>query len=521
MNRGTTNYETSLAIVKCIVNLYSLLEYSTKIKTISIGETMKKILYFTMIALLIMGGSYASDSKLTTMTPENEKAAKIDKLLKYSYENGVFNGTILVSEKGSVIYKKAFGYADFKTKELLKPQSSFYLASVSKQFTTMGIMILKERGKLSYDDKLTKYFPEFSPFADAVTIRHMMTHTSGIPDHYRLGIYKDGLTNDDVLNTLVKHNKLDFSVGEKYSYSNGAYVLLSLIAAKTSGMAYHVFMRENIFEPLAMNHTLIYDESSPKVNNRAKGYDEINELDDYTIFTTGAGGMYTTVEDLFKWDRALYTDKLISQDTLSEAFKPFELNSGEMSTYGFGWGIKSSDNKTIVSHSGGMNGYRTYMNRNITDDMSFMLLTNNGNAFAFSIRESIGQILSNQTYKMPKFPVSRLYSKLMKSGSFETVISEIRRLVNDKNSLYEINEDGINRLGYTLLAKNYNQKAIDVFKLNVQLNPKSSNPYDSLGEAYMADGQTALAIKNYEKTLSMDSRNQWAKSQLAKLKSKD
>ena len=331
-------------------------------------------------------------------------AISIDSLMNYSYKNGVFNGTILVSKNNEVIYRNSFGYADFDKNEFLVPESSFYLASVSKQFTTMAVMLLKEKGQLSYEDKLSDYFPDFPEYADIVTIRHMMTHTSGIRDHYGLNAYKVGLNNDDVYELLVKQEDLDFEPGSQFSYSNGGYVLLSMIVEKASGKPFHEFMKTNIFIPLDMTNTLVYDQSKPMIANRAIGYNTSGKLDDYEIFTTGAGGIYSNVDDIFKWDQALNSNQLISSESLNEAYQPYLLSSGDTSYYGFGWEINQK--KNWVGHSGGLSGFRTYLRRYPDKGDAFVLLTNKGDAVAIDdITTSLERILANEDFKLPKIPL--------------------------------------------------------------------------------------------------------------------
>ena len=174
-------------------------------------------------------------------------------------------------ENDKILYTNSFGYANFKTQEKLTAEYAFYLASVSKQFTTMAIMILKEKGSLDYDNSLSDYFPEFPQYAEKVKIKNLMSHTSGIGDHFELGAYKPDLTNADVLELLISQDSLNFEPGSKYQYSNGAFVLLALIVENVSGMPYHTFMKENIFTPLGMNNTLVYDESKPLIRFKTKG----------------------------------------------------------------------------------------------------------------------------------------------------------------------------------------------------------------------------------------------------------
>ena len=356
----------------------------------------KKSALFTLFVLCLL--LTACRSK----TPKEEigKAEKIGVLMNTLHKKGKFNGTVLVSEGGKIIYEHAFGLADQETKELLKPGSSFYLASVAKQFTAMAIMMLQEKNELSYGDKLIKYFPEFPSYAKDISIKHLMTHTSGLPDHYRLGSYKVGLKNADVLEILLKQDTLDFAPGDKFSYSNSGYVLLAMIAEKVTGAPFPAFLKASILEPLGMHHTLIVEGPVATLNNRAIGYNKVGEADDYELLTTGAGGMYGTVEDLFLWDQALNTEKLVSRQTLEEAYEPTVLNDGSISYYGFGWFL-DVDNHT-VAHSGGLSGFRTFIKRDLKNGNSYMFLTNFGDAASLpAIETEIDGILAGSADTEP------------------------------------------------------------------------------------------------------------------------
>ena len=377
--------------------------------------------------MLLFWVTSAMLSQSSTIVDNNTVAANIDTLMQYSYENGMFNGAILVSQDGKAIYKNALGYADKNSGRKLNEASVFYLASVSKQFTTMAIMILKEQKKLSYDDKLSKYFREFSDHANTVTIKHLMTHTSGIADPYYL-IYEKGdnnekkegsndkkkITNRDVKEILLKHNQLDFQPGEKYSYSNGGYVLLALIVEEVSDLPFHEFMETHIFKPLGMNNTFVYHESSPKIENRAVGHTQASEKDDFfrifedfEFFTKGDGGIFSTLDDLHLWDQALYTEKLIPKATLEEAFTQATLNNGALIDYGYGWGIFEKDGRKAVHHSGGVPGVRTFLKRNLHNNSGYILLTNYGNAFnEYGITNALDDILAGKRYTLPKDPAN-------------------------------------------------------------------------------------------------------------------
>ncbi len=305
----------------------------------------------TLVLLISATISVLVQSFNTAVT--DPESIEIEKLMQYCYENEMFNGAILVTKNCEPIYKNAFGFADKNNNRMLNESSVFHLASVSKQFTAMAVMILKEQNKLSYDDKLSSYFPEFPDYADSVTIKHLMTHTSGIADQYSLGIDKMGLTNSDVKEFLIKQKQLDFTPGDRFSYSNGGYVLLALIVEKVSDMPFHKFMEANIFKPLKMSNTLVYNESTPEIDNRAIGYNDEGDPDDYVMFTSGDGGILSTINDLHTWDKALYSEKLVSKSTLEEAFTRATINNGDSIDYGYGWEIADSHGQKVVQHSGG------------------------------------------------------------------------------------------------------------------------------------------------------------------------
>lgn len=213
----------------------------------------------------------------------NSKTEKIDELLSYCHERGMFNGCALIAEHGNKIYSKALGYIDYETREKLNTDTSFYIGSIAKQFTAMAIMMLKEQKKLKYDDRLSNYFPEFPSYAEKITVRHLLTHTAGIANYTEFDIIKTGLTNREVFNFLVSREKLDFEPGTKNSYSNGGYVLLAMIVEKVSGMSYPDFLKKRIFSPLKMDRAEVFNESSQPISNRAVGFTIYGDKNDYDL----------------------------------------------------------------------------------------------------------------------------------------------------------------------------------------------------------------------------------------------
>jgi CubicO group peptidase (beta-lactamase class C family) len=306
-----------------------------------------------------------------------------------------FSGVILIAENNKPIYYKAFGYREFENQVPLQTSDIFELASVSKQFTAMIIMMLKEKGKLNYDDSVSKYLEV--PYK-GITIRHLLTHTSGLPDYQDImDKYWDKTKvagNPDCIEYLNKYAPAKlFEPGEKYTYSNTGYMLLASIAEKASGRDFIDLCRKWIFKKLKMKSTDIRTlEEKKATKNFAIGHIYVGERNkyiradsfpssNYTIWLgnrKGPGRISSTAADLLKWDLALYTEKLIKQSTLQEAFTPMKLNDGSLSNYGFGWALRvDSILGKIVSHSGDNPGYKTQIIRYIDKKKTLILLNNN------------------------------------------------------------------------------------------------------------------------------------------------
>ena len=443
------------------------------------------------------------------------KVAELDKLMTQAHANGVFNGSVLVAENGKVIYRKAFGYANKETKQLLKPEFCFDLASVSKQFTAMGIMILKERNKLSYDDKITKYFSEFPAYGKDITVRNLLNNTSGMPLYQPFATH-DNLTNAEILKIIEQREALDANIGEQYFYNNAGYVMLGLIIEKVSNMSLAEFLKENIFKPLKMKNTLVGDTPKIDLKNRALGYSLIGELDDYTVSHTGSTSMFSNVDDLFMWDQALYTEKLVSKKTIEEAFTPAVLNNGSLSNYGFGWFLNPE--KKSVNHSGSDFGYRTFIMRDLDKKNTYIWLTNAGNAIPKEdMNVAIENILASKPYEIPKITVISEFQKALQTNSVDDAIIITTKSIHSNPNLFMMDDAAINELGYKYLNDKKLAEAFSIFKFNVALNPNSSNVYDSLGEIYLLQKDTVNAIENYKKSVALNPNNANAIKVLKKL----
>ena len=287
-----------------------------------------------IIAAACLFTVYAVYSSCCSMT------AKLDHYVQMYADQGLFSGAVLVAKDGKILLCKAYGMANLEHDIPNKIDTKFKIASMTKSFTAMAIMQLQEMGKLAVQDSLAKYIPDY-PRGKEITIHQLLTHTSGVP-HHAAGQYdKQEKIQQYTLETriaLFKNKPLDFNPGEKFGYSDYGYILLTYIIEKASGETYEQFLKEYIFDPLSMQNTG-YDDYKRIIKNRASGYTLFGTNADYIdmSFLSGAGALYSTVQDLYRWDQALYTDKLISKKSLDTMFTPFKDNTG------YGWGVLSAD----------------------------------------------------------------------------------------------------------------------------------------------------------------------------------
>lgn len=318
------------------------------------------------------------------------KDERLEKLMEKYEKYYRFNGSVLVSYKGRVICSKSMGYSDFSARQPLTPDIPFQLASVSKQFTAVAIMMLKEQGKLDFDDEVKKHIPQW-PYA-GMTIRHLLTHTSGLYNYMWLVENKWDKEyapyNHEVVAMLIKNDMpLNFVPGRYHSYCNTGYVVLAYLVERISGQFFADFLHDRIFEPLGMNNSFAYSQSmnrrnSDKVNGyqrTRRGFRQINEtINDGCI---GDKGIYSTADDLYKWDQALYSNTLVSKQTIEEAFTMATLRNKRKVSYGFGFRIVDKENSKMVYHHGLWNGFRTSIVRYV-DDQSTIIVLNNTNSDA-------------------------------------------------------------------------------------------------------------------------------------------
>lgn len=311
----------------------------------------------------------------------------IEKVVARYINNTTPGVSLLVGHEGKVLLKRGFGMSDIEKGLAVTPENSFIIASVTKQFTDMAVMMLKEKGLLDYDETIEKYFPDFPDYKRKVTIRHLMAHTSGIKEYFnnefevnKAEIAKASL--DDMLRTIRDFGDLDFEPDTKYSYCNSAYVMLGALIQKVSDMEFGEFLKEKIFRPLGMNNSAAPSSPEEKFPELTAGYKEKEdgsfEKCAYDMLAIGwaDGNIISTVDDLFLWHNALYTDRLVKKETLEEAFKSHKLKCGTNTNYGFGWFIDEYKGRRQYWHTGGTVGYISRFSRFIDENTAIIMLTN-------------------------------------------------------------------------------------------------------------------------------------------------
>lgn len=509
---------------------------------------MKKLFIIT----IIIAGA------ISQLIAQNTPSQKLDSMYTAISKNGDFNGGILVAEKGKIIYQNGLGYANFATQIPNTNHSRFNLASISKTFTSVAVLQLKEKRKLKLDDTFIKYFPEF-PFP-AITIRHLLSHTSGLPD---LELYEavvkaspDSIIGNAAIIPILKNwnHPLYFQPGEKWKYTNTNYALLALLVEKLSKMPFATYLKKYIFEPANMPDTYLRmsrPEKDPDavVNHRMiTWYDsQFKSVDSIRVGgirycnyncggTYGDSNIMTTTADMFNYDQALYNGKLLSQNSLDEAFTPTCLNNGSIyydpfgpemsqlgrSSYGLGWEIyEDAELGKAVSHGGHLFGLATCFYRNLSKNQTVIIYENlelEGHAFYYKIRAAL-EILNGKTPKKIHYKKSlaRTYGATLMQKGIDKAVTTFNILKTDTTHYY-VSEHEMNWLGYDLLfGANQKQYSLETFKINTLLFPNSFNVYDSYAEALYANGKREEAILMYQKSIAMNPDNEGGKAMLSKI----
>ena len=368
-----------------------------------------------LIALIVLSFiSYKQKDKSLTISKSNQYS----KFISEMKSKGITTGNILVYENGEIVFQSSDGLRSIDPIDSLSLDSQFRLASVSKQFTGVAIMKLEQAGSIDYDQKVKTILTDFPH--DNITIKHLLHHTSGIADYIKIvnknfipqeSTRRYILGNNEILEIFYDTNpKLNFQPGEKFEYSNTGYLVLASIVEKVSNQHFRDFLKENIFEPIGMSNTTLYNYQEGDDSNmpdRVFGYKKRKKeymLNDYHLVNDvrGDGGIYSTLNDLYKWNMALINYELLPKEYLVEAWSSGTLNNGKKTNYGFGWILEDKSKPKAISHAGGWVGFVTYLYNEIETKSGYIILTNNSTDNTFDIKNAIDSIRADVPYVLPK-----------------------------------------------------------------------------------------------------------------------
>jgi len=473
---------------------------------------------FVLAVATLAGGAFAAGA--------DDRAVAIDAYLSQVHALSQFDGAVLVADGGGVVFTKGYGLADREWSVPNAPDGKFRLGSITKQFTATLVMQLVEEGKLSLDARLSDVLPYYrKDTGGKVTIRHLLNHTSGIPSFTDSPSYQEirGGNRYDVEGVVTRYcsGDLQFEPGSQFRYSNGGYYILGAIIENLTGRTYEQVLSERITGPLGMTGTG-YDHSPELLNKRTAGYQRSPAgvrnapyVDMSVPFAAGA--LYSTAEDLYLWDRALYTDQVLSEASKQAMFTP------GLGNYGFGWGIRTlpvgpdQAERTVISHSGGIEGFHSHIRRIPDDRLAVILLDNCADESLGAIATGIVEIMYGREPAPLKRSVAEVMYQIHREQGMAAAVVKLKQLRAEQADEYDFSEGAINLLGYQLLGEGEPEAAVEIFRMNADAYPDSANVHDSLGEGLAALGRKEDAIKSYARSLELDPTNRNAVEWLGRL----
>ncbi|WP_168207821.1 serine hydrolase [Spirosoma sp. KCTC 42546] len=476
-------------------------------------------------------------------TTAQSTTQRLDSLFAALQDEQRLNGTVLVAEQGKVIYQKSFGFAQVNTKILNRDDTRFQLASIGKTFTAVAILQLYEQKKLKLDDALINYLPDF-PFA-TITIRQLLSHTAGLPDLQIFEPYiRDNpariLTNADVIPALKKFGKLPFEPGERWSYSNPGYCLLALVVEKLTKMPFHTYLNSHVWQASSMPNTYPCSIPTAKVDpKRAESYQPIFFSSQLQLVDTmqryhpllvnfgglqGLGFIASTANDLWSFDRALYSGRLLKAQTLALAFTPTRLKNGNQAdvernkvTYGLGWFI--GQDTTIgkrVWHSGFIPGGSTLFLRNLTRQQTVVILTNAESDGLQESGENVLKLLTNRHLAPEKKSLAKQYVRALFEQGPDYGAARFMSMRTD-TAHYRFSPAEMDYAGHQFLLNGYTSQALETLKILTFAESQAWQPYTSYAEVLQLIGKKAEAVIMYQKSLSLNATNERVRQALTQL----
>jgi CubicO group peptidase (beta-lactamase class C family) len=460
------------------------------------------------------------------------KADRIDELIDVIHDNRAFSGAALVAEDGKVIYSKGFGLANMEWNVPNAPDTKFRIGSLTKQFTACLILQLIQAGKLGLDTRISDVLPDYpKKTGDRITIHQLLTHTSGLPDYTAVPEYfsdawvRRTMKPREIVD-LFKDRKMDFEPGTRWAYSNSGYIVLGVIIEKLTGKPYERVLQENILDPAGMADSG-YDHMETVLPRRASGYDVMPcgyRNCDFVDMSSpcSAGAMFSTVGDLFKWDRALAGGSLLSEDSKRRMFTGY-CDTGTGLSYGYGWMTKfvqtgKNDSTRIFVHGGGIYGFNTVIVRQIERNNCIILLNNTPSGGLGAVTDRISDILYGVPFDMPKRPAANRLSDDTAVGGIERAVKRYAEAFKRGDRGFDFAEPELTRLGHQFLSERRTAESLAVFRLDTEVNPDSSRAFDGLGAALLAADGTTGSVAAYTRSLALNPKNDGAVNVLKSLK---
>ncbi len=420
------------------------------------------------------------------------------------------SASFIVIRDGEIVTCQSFGYANLEKAIKANCNTNYRIASITKQFTAMAVMILINQGKLSYETKLNDVFPDFPEYANDITIRDLLTHRSGLISYFSL-YPRDStkqIVDKDVLALLKQQDSLLFQPGKEFDYSNSGYAVLSQVIEKVSGKTFKEFLEETIFKPLEMNNSTI-PQSGENIVNRAYGYkskDSVYELHDQSGWSAvqGDGGIYSSLNDYYKWDQALYTEKLVSQKDLKDAFSNWAAHGkNDERGYGYGWHIRFKNGIKYLYHGGSSAGFKNYGVRIPSANISVMIFTNNDDFGPYKSKRKAIFLASLFSKGRLSIPMTTLIEKYIDENGFVDIEKGINKPKERGFQYEDISEKDFFGLGFEYIGSGEYEKAFKTFDYLKVKYPNFFGGYYGLARYYKIKNEKEKAIKYFEKGLEL------------------
>lgn len=476
---------------------------------------IKTIKQKLIVVIVLITSLLGSCQQTPQYTKTNSIHQKIDTLVNTFAFNEGFNGALLIAHKGEIVYKKGIGLANREWKIPNTTHTKFQIASLTKSFTAVLVMQLVAENKLSLTKPITHYLPNLiTQDNHKITIHQLLTHSSGIARSATINVNK---------NEAYPALPLQFTPGTDFLYSNAGYTLLGHIIEKVSNKTFAELLKENICTPLNMHNTG-YFKPQDVISEMSAGYYKswgqyFNANKDAKAYT--AGGIYSTVEDIYTFNNALATGQLLPKKITNLIFKKHIADPAYNGHYGYGQELitKSIGNTTAttetIGHSGSISGYCALFTRIPASNTSIILLSNTQRAYLNTITKAVMGILLDKPYDFPKKSLVKTMQNVIDTHNVSTAITFFKQQQN--NNTYYVDEQELIVTGYEQLHAGNIQDAANLFKLSIAMFPEKDNPYDSYAEALMLLGKPKEAITNYKKSLAINPKNHNAVQMLKKL----